>query len=93
MDYGALLFIPVQIAVWFGGTLWGQLQAARGNCSLMRWLGQEALLASLQRADEEARPMDADVKALIATIRSSRDAEVRRRATAQLKKLGMVEPL
>jgi len=83
----------VQIAVWLGGTLWGQRQAARGNCSLMHWLGQGELLASLQRADEGARPVDADVKALMATIRSSRDAEARRRATAQLKKLGMVEPL
>jgi hypothetical protein len=92
-DYGALFFIPVQIAVWLGGTLWGQRQAARGNCSLMRWSGQEELLASLQRADEEARPVDTDAEALIATIRSSRDAEVRRRAIAQLKKLGMVEPL
>jgi hypothetical protein len=31
--------IPVLIAVWLFGTLWGQGQAARGDCSLMRWTG------------------------------------------------------
>lgn len=93
LDYGALLFIPVQIAVWFAGTLWGQLQAARGKCSLMRWFGQEQLSASLQRAGEAARPADSDVEALMAAIQSSQNAGVRRRATEQLKKLGMVEPL
>jgi len=92
-DYGALLFIPVQIVVWFAGTLWGQLQAARGRCSLMRWLGQGEMLASLQRADEEAEPADPEVEALMAVIQSSHDVEARRRATVQLKKLGKVEPL
>ena len=31
--------IPVLIAVWLFGTLWGQGQAKRGDCALMRWTG------------------------------------------------------
>jgi hypothetical protein len=34
--------IPVLIAVWLFGTLWGQGQAARGDCALMRWTGHGA---------------------------------------------------
>lgn len=32
--------LPILIAVWFFGTLWGQREAARGDCTLMRWLGR-----------------------------------------------------
>ncbi len=34
--------IPVLIPVWFFGTLWGQRQAARGECALMRLTGHVA---------------------------------------------------
>ena len=37
-----LWFIPVLILVWLFGTLWGQRQAARGDCALMRWTGHGA---------------------------------------------------
>lgn len=36
------VFLLALIAVWFFGTLWGQRQAARGDCSLMRWAGHGA---------------------------------------------------
>jgi hypothetical protein len=90
---GSLLFIPVQIAIWFGGTLWGQLQAARGECSLMRWLGQGELLASLQRADPETQVEAMDPDALVEIIRYSRDPKQRRAALSALERKRMVESL
>jgi len=89
----ALLFIPVLIAVWFFGTLWGQLQAARGKCSLMRWFGRAEALPSRVRAEEPAQARKLDSEALVDIIRYSRDPEQRRKALAELEKLGMVEPL
>jgi hypothetical protein len=35
-----LLAIPVLVVVWFVCTLLGQLEAARGLCTLMRWFGR-----------------------------------------------------
>lgn len=37
----ALLFLLALLAVWFIGTLWGQIQARHGRCSLARWFGIE----------------------------------------------------
>jgi hypothetical protein len=91
--FATLLFLPVQLTVWFVGTLWGQIQAARGDCSLMRWLGQGELLASLQRAPEKDRAEEPDAEALVEIIRSSRDPGERRNALATLERRGMVEPL
>ena len=79
-DDPALISIPVLIAVWFFGTLWGQRQAARGKCGLMRWFG---------RADAQPSHVDA----LVDVIRFSRDPEERDKALAKLQELGMVEPL
>ncbi len=93
VDDGALLFIPVQLVVWFGGTLWGQLQAARGDCSLMRWVGQGVLLSTLRRGEAEEAAEAADTEALVEIIRFSRDPEERRRALATLERRGMVERL
>lgn len=97
----ALWFIPVLIAVWFCGTLWGQLQAARGDCSLMRWLGRAEALPSREPAAEPAQIVERkpaqitepDPEAMVDVIRHSRDPEQRRRALSELEKLGMVEPL
>jgi hypothetical protein len=83
-EAGTLLFIPVQLVVWFGGTLWGQRQAARGKCSLARWFGQEELLASIEEQDAEA---------LIEIVRFSRDPAERDKAVEELTKRGMVEDL
>jgi fucose 4-O-acetylase-like acetyltransferase len=101
LDEGALLFIPVLIAVWFFSTLWGQIQAAHGNCSLMRWFGRTEALPSSVRADEPAQTAEMnpaqiaelDPEALVDIIRYSRDPERRRKALAELETLGMVEPL
>jgi hypothetical protein len=77
--------IPVLIAVWLFGTLWGQNQAARGDCSLMRWFGRaEALPVHVKSLDPEA---------LVDIIRYSRDPEERRKALSELEKLEMVESL
>jgi hypothetical protein len=42
--YGFLSLYPILglIAVWLFGTSWGQGQAARGDCALMRWAGHGA---------------------------------------------------
>jgi hypothetical protein len=89
----ALLFLPVQVAVWFGGTLWGQRQAARGDCSLMRWTGQGELLASLQRADPATEVAAMDPEALVEIIRNGIDPEQRRAALLELERKRMVESL
>ena len=34
--------VPILIVIWLFGTLWGQWQAARGDCALMRWAGHGA---------------------------------------------------
>ncbi len=94
-DYEVLLFIPVQIVVWFGGTLWGQLQASRGKCSLARWFGQEELLPVVEKATVTvaSQPKEQDVKTLVEIIRFSRDPAERKRAVEELTKRGMVEAL
>ena len=92
-DYGALLFIPVQLVVWFGGTLWSQLQAASGKCSLARWLNQE-ILPARGEADKDVRVRKQEnAQALIEIVRFSRDPEERKRAIAELSRRGMVEAL
>jgi hypothetical protein len=45
----ALLAVPILIAVRAIGTLRGQLQAARGKCSLMRWFGRADAEPALKR--------------------------------------------
>ena len=90
--YGPLLAIPILLVVWFGGTLWGQLQAGRGKCSLMQMFGQKALPAH-HEADGDIRAEKRETQALIETVRFSCDPEERRRAIAELSRRGMVEAL
>lgn len=92
-DSQALLAIPALLLLWFGGTLWGQRQAARGDCSLMRWLGQEELLSTLVEADMQIQARKQDAQALVEILRFSRDSEERRGALAELERRGMVETL
>ncbi len=85
--------IPVLIVVWLSGTLWCQLEAARGDCTLMRWFGRAEALPARRRAVESAQANELDPEALVGIIRYSRDPERRRQALAELEKLGMVESL
>ena len=85
--------VPVLIIVWFVGTLWGQRQAARGDCSLMRWFGQGALLPALQGANEAVQVPEPSTNALLDIIRYSSEPEERRDALSELKRREMVEPL
>jgi hypothetical protein len=91
--YGALLSIPILLAIWFGGTLWGQLQAARGKCSLMRWSGREEPLSTLREAEVEIDVREQETQALVEIIRFSRDPEERHIAIEELVRRGMVEDL
>ena len=90
--YGPLLAIPILLAIWFGGTLWGQLQAKDGRCSLMPRSGREALPARTE-VDKDMQIRKRETQALIETVRFSRDPEERRRAIAELDRRGMVEAL
>jgi len=54
---GLLSSIPVLIAIWLFGTLWGQWQAARGDCALMRWTGHGAGLPVFA-GQLSSRPLD-----------------------------------
>ena len=85
----------VLILVWLAGTIWGQGQAAHGDCSLMRWTGHEEELAELQAAEQEAEAeaQNLRINKLLAIIRQSRDLHERHMAVSELKKRGMVDPL
>ena len=90
--YGPLLAIPILLVIWFGGTLWGQLQAVRGECSLMQRSGQEALSAR-REAEKDRLVRKRETQALVETVRFSRDPDERKRAIAELSRRGMVEAL
>jgi uncharacterized membrane protein len=85
------LAILILIPIWFFGTLWGQRQAARGDCSLMRWTGREEALPGPPAEPELAQ--DFSPETLVNIIRFSKDPERRRSALDQLEKHGMVENL
>ena len=85
-----LWLIPLMIAVWLGGTLWGQLQASRGDCALMRWTGHGAGLPLPTGMAKPAgvtppagEPVD-PIAACLNTIRFSPDAGERERAVQAL---------
>ncbi len=92
--------IPVLILIWLTGTIWGQSQAAGGDCSLMRWAGHGKGLplktakisatASKNISDDGDRE---DEDELVDIIRFNRDPEQRQAALEELERLGLVEPL
>ena len=92
-EYGLLFYIPVLLAIWFGGTLWGQLQAKDGKCTLIQRSGQEALPARTEAGEDMQVRMGEKTQALIEIVRFSRDPEERKRALAELSRRGMVEAL
>ncbi|MCJ7702696.1 MAG: hypothetical protein MUO62_14015 [Anaerolineales bacterium] len=90
---GLLPAIPILIVIWIFGTLWGQLQAARGDCSLMRWFGLE-IPQPLTEPVAEADPLTTeDPNELVEVIRFSTDVNERRNALSELKRFGLVENL
>lgn len=89
----AFYSLMILILIWLLGNLWGQSQAARGDCSLMRWTGRANALPGppLDRDPEPEKrisPQD-----LVNTIRFSSDPEERHEALKDLIKLGLVEEL
>ena len=91
-----LVFIPILIAVWFFGNIWGQNQAARGDCSLARWRGHEDELPGPPSvSDQVPKPPSPEnqLEALVNTIRFSKDQELRAKALKKLTALGVVEEL
>jgi tetratricopeptide (TPR) repeat protein len=90
---GVCLFPFVVIPVYFVGNVWGQRQATRGDCSLMRRFGREAGLLPSEPAMALEEAKEPDAEALVDIIRYSRNPEVRRQAVAELDRRGMVESL
>lgn len=97
--YPSLYPILGLIAVWLFGTLWGQGQAARGDCALMRWAGHSAgLPLPVKTTTPASQPSltaigDDNADALVEIIRFSPAPEQRRAALAELERLGLVEAL
>jgi hypothetical protein len=85
-ETGFLLVILPLLVVWFFGTLWGQLEATRGKCTLMRWFGR----GGRQFA---TKPKELSADELVKIVRFSSNPEERTRALRALEKLGMTEPL
>jgi hypothetical protein len=91
----------VLIIVWFFGTRWGQKQASRGTCSLMRHFRpekpsfpSETIIEPEPIVDEKkADAVDLDIESLVDIIRYSNDPEQRGKALSELEKLGMVDQL
>ncbi len=94
-EYALLNAIPYLIVVWFFGTIWGQRQAARGDCSVLRWFAGrdgETILATVAW-EKEAIDIDKQTKGLVYAIRFGRSREQREKALAELEALGLVETL
>ena len=79
------------IIVWLFGTLWGQRQAARGDCSTLRWFARDQAKAIL--AAVEGEKDDKQTNNLIYAIRFGYSHEQREAALAELEALDMVETL
>jgi len=89
-DFGFTSII-ILISIWFFGTLFGQRQAARGDCSLMRWTGRADSLPG-PPADEYVDGIEGlSTETLESTFRFSNDPQERREALEELKKRGLVE--
>lgn len=90
-----LAAVPILIVVWLFGTIWGQRQAARGDCSVLRWFAghnAETTLVVVGR-EKEVIDMEKRTKDLVYVIRFGRSPEQREAALAELEALDLVEPL
>jgi len=97
--YGDTLLwsIPTLILIWLVGTLWGQNQAAIGECSLMHWTGRGNGLPVKPEKNSELEKIShgrvgEEPEELIEIFRYNRDPEQRKAALAELERLGLVEP-
>lgn len=88
-----LIFLLVLIPIWFFGTYWGQQQAGRGDCSLMRWTGREDLLPGPPPDQETSGLGSLSDETLENTFRFSKDQQEREAVLEELKKRGLVEQL
>ena len=86
-EFGFLISVAILIVIWLVGNLWGQQQAKRGDCSLMRWTGRQEALPGPESEEKK------EVPDLMKAIRFSKDPRVRSHALEELQKLGMVEEL
>jgi len=86
-ESGLLFAILLLIIIWLAGTLWGQGQAKRGDCSLARWLGHADVLPPPEPADKPAavEALDPRSAALLEAIRYSPDKAQRDLALRDLR--------
>jgi hypothetical protein len=93
----SLGFIPILIFVWLVGTIWGQNQAKRGNCTLARWYGHAIELPGppSESQDEKTSPTSTkdEIESLVKTLRFDPDTQARTDALLKLEALGVVEDL
>lgn len=91
------LAISVLILIWLIGTIWGQNQAAKGDCSLMHWAGHgENLPIKTVAVSTTNIPHDENtthIEELVDIIRFNRNSEQRQTALAELETLGLVESI
>jgi hypothetical protein len=92
-----LCSIPILIVVWLVGTIWGQNQAIRGDCSLARWFGHADELpgppVETQVETPEIISDEEEIEFLVKTLRFNPDKEARTKALLKLDALGVVEDL
>ena len=93
LAYDSLITIFLLFPLWLFGTVWGQQQARRGDCSLMRWIGRADLLPGPPEKSRSSIDEEKSVEALENTFFSSEDPQERQAALAELKKCGLVESL
>ena len=91
--YENLISLLLLVPLWFFGTLWGQQQASRGDCSLMRWTGREDLLPGPQEDFMSDDFDEISIEGLEATFLVSEDPRERQAALEELEKRGLVENL
>jgi len=102
-SFGVLSFITLYM-VWLIGNIWGQGQARRGDCALMRWTGHGGSLPLKMVEEPPAPVMGAElpgpvmgakdnVDELIGIVRFSTSLELRQAAFAELERRGLVESL
>jgi hypothetical protein len=89
----AFTSILILISIWLFGTLWGQRQAARGDCSLARWSGRTNILPGPPPKVEADHVVEQSNQELVDIVRFSCDPEKRQAALDQLSERGLVENL